>query len=210
MSEPERQKLLPDEPWPQRISRVLAWIGGAIILFGCAGLITIDVVTRYFFKRGMVESFEISGYALAACIGLGMAFTLTSKSNIRVDILLDALPDKVRVVCDVLASMSLAIVAVTLAWYAFGTVQQSWTMSAKSVSTMQTPMVLPQGIWWIGIFWFACMAVLIPLQALERLLFRHDRQGFDKLVGSLRVIEEIEQAGVSTHTVSSANADPKS
>jgi TRAP-type C4-dicarboxylate transport system permease small subunit len=186
--------LLPPEPLPQRISRILAWIAGAVILFGCAGLITIDVVTRYFFRRGMVESFEISGYALAACIGLGMAFTVTSKANIRVDILLDALPDRVRVLCDILASLSLTIVAVTLAWFAFGTLQQSWSMNAKSVSVLQTPMILPQGVWWVGLFWFACMAVLVPAQAIARLVQR-DRRGFDGLVGSLRVSEEIEQAG---------------
>ena len=191
----EKPRLLPDEPWPQRISRLLAWVAGTIILFGCAGLITIDVVSRYFFKRGMVESFEISGYALAACIGLGMAFTVTSKSNIRVDILLDALPDPVRVACDIVASLSLAIIAAALAWYAFGTVQQSWLMNAKSVSSMQMPMILPQGIWWVGLFWFACMAVLIPIQAISRLLKR-DRRGFDAMIGSLRVVEEIEQAGV--------------
>jgi TRAP-type C4-dicarboxylate transport system permease small subunit len=187
-------KLLPDEPIPQRISRILAWIAGAIILVGCAGLITIDVITRYFFRRGMVESFEISGYALAACIGLGMAFTVTSKANIRVDILLDALPDKMRVVCDLLASLSLTIIAVTLAWFTFGTLQQSWSMNARSVSVLQTPMILPQGIWWVGLFWFACMAVLVPVQAIAKLIQR-DRRGFDGLIGSLRVAEEIEQAG---------------
>jgi TRAP-type C4-dicarboxylate transport system permease small subunit len=189
------EKLLPDEPLPQRVSRILAWVAGAIILFGCSGLITIDVITRYFFKRGMVESFEISGYALAACIGLGMAFTVTSKSNIRVDILLDALPDRARVACDIVASVSLSVIAVALAWYSFGTLQQSWAMGAKSVSMLQTPMVLPQGIWWAGLFWFACMAVLIPIQAISRLL-GGNRAGFDALIGSLRVVEEIEQAGV--------------
>jgi TRAP-type C4-dicarboxylate transport system permease small subunit len=189
-----RETLLPDEPLPQRISRVLAWIAGAVILFGCAGLITIDVVTRYFFRRGLVESFELSGYALAACIGLGMAFTVTSKANIRVDILLDALPDRIRVACDILASLALMVSAVALAWFTFGTLQQSWALGARSVSTLQTPMVLPQGVWWVGLFWFACMAVLIPIQAVARLI-RRDRAGFDALVGSLRVTEEIEQAG---------------
>ena len=195
MADDDGDRLLPDEPWPQRISRILAWIGGGIILFGCAGLITIDVITRYVFKRGMVESFEISSYALAACIGLGMGFTVTSKANIRVDILLDALPDPVRVICDIIASLSLAVVAAALAWYSFGTLRQSYAMGARSVSSLQTPMILPQGIWWIGLFWFACMAALIPLQAIGRLI-RRDRRGFDALVGSLRVSEEIEQAGV--------------
>lgn len=191
----EIDRLLPDEPLPQRISRILAWCAGAIVLVGCSFLITIDVITRFLFKRGMVESFEISGYALAACIGLGLAFTVTSKANIRVDILLDVLPGKIRVVCDIIASLALALIAVALAWFAYGTLAQSWAMNAKSISLLQVPMAIPQGIWCVGIVWFACMAVLIPIQAVARLIAR-DRAGFDALIGSLRVAEEIEQSGV--------------
>jgi hypothetical protein len=68
---------------------------------------------------------------------------------------------------------------------------------------MQTPMVLPQGVWWIGLLWFAFMAVLLPLQAISRLLTA-DRRGFDKLIGSLRVADELEQAGIDV-----AKAEPK-
>jgi TRAP-type C4-dicarboxylate transport system permease small subunit len=191
----ESSSLLPPEPWPQRISRILAWVGGAIILVGCSGLITIDVITRYLFKRGMVESFEVSGYALAACIGLGLGFATTSKTHIRVDILLDAFPRPVRVAFDLLAALSMALLAVALAWFCWGTLAQSMAMNAKSVSALQTPMALPQSIWWVGIFWFACVAVLLPIQAVLRLL-AGDRPGFDALIGSLRVAEEISQAGV--------------
>ena len=192
-------RLLPAEAWPQRVSRLLAWLAGAIVLVGCSGLITIDVITRFLFRRGMVESFEISGYALAACIGLGLAFATTSKAHVRVDILLDAFPRPVRVACDLLASISLALVALALAWFCWKTLAQSVSMNAKSVSTLQMPMALPQAIWWIGIFWFACVAVLMPLQAALRLLAR-DAAGFDALIGSLRVSEEMAQAGVEQPT----------
>lgn len=191
----ESSSLLPPEQWPQRISRILAWVGGAIILVGCSGLITIDVVTRYLFKRGMVESFEISGYALAACIGLGLGFATTSKTHIRVDILLDAFPRPVRVAFDLLSALSLALLAVALAWFCWGTLAQSMAMNAKSVSALQTPMALPQSVWWVGIFWFACVAVMLPVQAVLRLM-AGDGPGFDALIGSLRVTDEISQAGV--------------
>ena len=193
MSNPD--PLLPDEPLPQRISRIFAWFAGACILFGCGALISVDVVTRFVFKRGMIESFEISGYMLAACIGLGLAFTVTSKSNIRVDILLDAFPYRLRAACDLLAAIALAVIAVALVWFTWKTLAQSWSMNAKSTSVMQTPMVLPQGLWWIGLLWFALMAVLLPLQAIMRLVAA-DQRGFDKLIGSLRVTEELEQAGI--------------
>ena len=186
MSNPD--PLLPDEPLPQRISRIFAWLAGACILFGCGALISPDVVTRFIFKRGMIESFEISGYMLAACIGLGLAFTVTSKSNIRVDILLDAFPYRLRAACDLLAAVALAVIAVALVWFAWKTLAQSWSMNARSTSIMQTPMVLPQGVWWIGLLWFAFMAVLLPLQAILRLLAA-DQRGFDKLIGSLHYRE---------------------
>jgi TRAP-type C4-dicarboxylate transport system permease small subunit len=180
----------------QRVSRWLAWLAGAIILLGCGLLITIDVVTRAIFRRGMVESFELSGYALAAAIGLGLAFTVTSKSNIRVDIALDLVPRTLRRVADLVAAACLAVVACALAWFCWGTLAQSWSMGARSVSMLQTPMVLPQGVWWAGMLWFAIVAVLVPLHAL-RCLLRRDPQGFDRLVGSLRVEDEIQQAGAA-------------
>jgi TRAP-type C4-dicarboxylate transport system permease small subunit len=193
----ERTTLFPPELITHRISRVLAWIAGAIVLLGCGLLITIDVITRYFFKRAVVESFEISGYALAACVGLGLAFTVTSKANIRVDILLGALPTRVRPIFDLLAATALAVTAAALAWFTWKTLAQSWAMDAKSVSRLQTPMVLPQGIWWVGLVWFAATAILVPVQAALRLV-SGDRDGTDALIGTLQIREEIEQAGLET------------
>ncbi|KMK66328.1 TRAP transporter small permease subunit [Puniceibacterium sp. IMCC21224] len=185
------------EPLPQRISRVLAWVAGAIILFGCALPITIDVIARLLINRGLVESFEISGYALAACVGLGLAFTVTTKANIRVDFLTAKLPFGLRAGFDLLAAAVLAVVAVALAYFAYGTVAQSVAMNAKSISQLQVPMVIPQGLWWIGLVWFACVAVLVPLQAAGRLI-RRDRAGFEALIGSVNVDEEISQTGLRT------------
>ena len=72
---------------------------------------------------------------------------------------------------------------------------------------MQTPMVLPQGVWWIGLLWFAFMAILLPLQAILRLLAK-DQRGFDRLIGSLRVSEELEQAGIDMARIE-PKAQPK-
>jgi TRAP-type C4-dicarboxylate transport system permease small subunit len=181
-----------------RISRWLAWVAGGLILAGCGGLITIDVVTRAIFRRGMVESFELSGYALAIAVGLGLAFTVTQKSNIRVDIALGLVPRPARRVADLVAALALALVAAALAWHCFGTLAQSWSMDARSVSTLQTPMVVPQAFWWLGIFWFAVVALLAPILALRDLL-RGDPRRFDARLGSLRVEEEIAQSGAGRH-----------
>lgn len=181
------------EPLPYRVSRWLAWVAGAVILFGCAVPITVDVAMRYFVGRSAVESFEISGYGLAVCIGLGLAFTVTTKAHIRVDFVVARFPFPVRAACNLAAACALALVAAALAWFAWGTLAQSWSMDARSMSRMRIPLVVPQGLWWLGLAWFACVAVLTPVQAVLRLI-RGDRAGFEAAIGSTDLDAEIEDA----------------
>jgi len=183
----------PDK-FSETISRWLAWVAGAIILFGCAVPISIDVVSRYFIGRTVLESFEISGYGLAACIGLGMGYTVSTKGNIRVDFLTGKLPLKIRMILDMFAAAALALVAIALAYYAFGTLSQSWRIGARSVSTLQVPLYLPQGVWWFGLFWFAIAAMLAPVSALIH-LFRGDAAGYRRLLSSSELNEELAQTG---------------
>lgn len=180
---------------PHRISRFFACVAGAIILFGCCIPIAIDVIARFLFNTTVVESFEISGYGLAVCIGLGMGYTVTTKANIRVDFLTAKLPPSLRRFFDLLASIALAIVAVALAYLTWTKLQQSWVMEAKSTSTLQVPLIVPQGLWWVGLFWFGCVAVLTPILAIARLV-QGDRHGFDRLVASSALSEEMGQIGV--------------
>ena len=180
-----------------QVSRVLAWVAGGVILFGCSIPISIDVVSRFFLNETLVESFEISGYMLAACIGLGMGFTVTTKANIRIDFLTSKLPSPARRVFDLVAALSLALAAGALAWFSLGTLTQSWAMNARSISTLQVPLALPQGVWWFGLFWFSVVATLVPLLAIWRIL-RGDADGFDKLLAPPGLSDELEQIGADT------------
>lgn len=179
------------------LSRWLAWAAGAVILFGCAVPISIDVVSRAVIGRTLLESFEISGYALAACIGLGMGYTVTSKANIRVDILTAKLPRRIRLVFDLAASTALAVTAFALAWYSFSVLEESWRLDARSQSTLQVPLVIPQGIWWLGFVWFATVACLTPIFAIARLLAR-DVEGAARLISNHELVDEIEDIGIDT------------
>ena len=186
---------MPKDDFIARISRYLAWLGGAVILFGCCIPISIDVVSRAVFGQTVLESFEISGYGLAACIGLGMGFTVSTKANIRVDFLTNKLPRRARMVFDLAAAIALAVVAVALAYYAFETLQQSWRMDARSVSTLRVPLYLPQSVWWFGLLWFAIAASLTPVFAVMGIL-RGDKAGFDRLLASPALHDELAQTGV--------------
>ena len=168
-----------------------------MILFGCAVPISIDVICRAIIGRTVLESFEISGYALAACIGLGLGFTVTTKANIRVDILTARLPRELRLVVDLVAAFALAVTAVAFAWYAFGVLAESWRLGARSQSTLQVPLILPQGLWWAGFFWFATVACLTPVFAMLRLWAR-DADGAAELISNADLSEEMSQIGIDT------------
>lgn len=179
----------------ERLSRWLAWLAGAIILFGCALPIAIDVISRAVVGQTVLESFEISGYAFAACIGLGMGFTVTSKDNIRVDILSAKLPRHLRIIFDLIASIALAVTAVALAWYAFGVLAESFRLGARSQSTLRVPLLLPQTIRWLGLSWFATVACLTPLFAIARLLAR-DMGGAESPISNPDLTDEINDIGI--------------
>lgn len=178
-----------------RISRYLAWLAGAIILFGAALPVAIDVFARALIGRTLLESFEISGYALAICIGLGMGYTVTTKANIRVDILTRRLPPMLRLVFDLAASLALAITALGFAWYCFDVLQDSARLDARSISTLQVPLILPQSIWWIGLAWFASMAILTFVYALLRLI-AGDRRTATQLLNAADLLSEMQEGGV--------------
>lgn len=181
----------------EKISLWLAWLAGAIIIFGCALPISLDVISRAIIGSTLVESFEISGYALAACIGLGMAYTVTTKANIRVDILTAKLPRPIRRIVDLVASIALAATAVAFAYYTFDVLRDSWRLDARSISTLQVPLAIPQSIWWAGFVWFAAMAVLTPLYAIGR-LFGGDTDTFDSLISNSSLADELSQSGIES------------
>lgn len=198
------------EFWATRVTRYLAWVSGGLLLVGCAGLITLDVITRSIFRRTVIESFELSSYAFAAAVTLGMAFTVSSKANIRIDLLTARLPRSVRIACDILGHLGIVLIASTLAWFAFATWEQSRALNAKSISTLQIPLVVPQGIWTAGLIWFALFACLIAWRAAW-FLAKRDLAAVERLIGPVTLVEEIEQAGVATppgQTTSEHKAGP--
>lgn len=177
------------------ISRWLSWLAGAAILFGCAVPVAIDVIARMLIGRALLQSVELSGYAMAACIGLGMGWTAATNANVRVDIVTARLPRRYRIVTDVLASLAIAATALALAGYSYGVLAESWRLGARSESTLMVPMVLPQGIWWVGLVWFAVVACLVPVLAFLRILQR-DLAGAEALIGSPSLKQELERGGI--------------
>jgi TRAP-type C4-dicarboxylate transport system permease small subunit len=172
-----------------RGSQLLAWCGGALMLLSAA-LITLDVFVRNLFASTFFESFELSTYALAATVSFGMAYALTTKAHIRIEVLYTLLPPPVRRALDVLAISSLLAVSLFLTWFGFQTVADSWALGARSNSAMSVPLAVPQAIWVAGLAWFCVTCVVLAARTFVHLA-RGQADAVEREVGIASLAEEI-------------------
>jgi len=149
----------------ERLSRYLAWAGGAIIL-ASAVLVTLDVLGRNIFNATLFESLELSVYGYAIAVAFAFPFALTSKTHIRIDVLLVRLPAVLRAVLDVVAMLALFGLALVFAYYGWEMFRTAMRMNARSASDLQVLLAIPQGIWATGLTWFALVAGIYSLRGL--------------------------------------------
>lgn len=173
-----------------RVSRWLARIGGAMMLV-CAILVSLDVVVRAAFKVTYFESFELSTYAFAIATALGLSYALVSRAHIRIEVLYMLLPARRRGWVDLFAYVVLSVCALTLLYWSAQLVLGNYQSGARSNSSLSLPLVIPQGIWLIGLAWFALLSVLYALLGL-RLCLRGQPEQAHKKLGVASLEEEIE------------------
>ena len=151
-------------------SRWSARLGGAVILLS-ALLVTAEVVLRNLPATQTVtlHSFDLTHWGFAAAVAFGFAHALASRAHIRIDVLYALGPLWLRAGLDALSMLAMAAMASVMAWHAWGVVLTSLRLGARPNSTLDVPLALPQGIWAVGLTWFAAVAVLLAAVALVRL-----------------------------------------
>src|SRR4029453_3149648 len=80
-----------------------------------------------------------------------------------------------------------------LAWCAWGLVGESMLFNAKDTSALAIPLVIPQGLWAVGITMLAVFAVVLLLEVVC-LLVAGDAAEIDKLLGPRGYQEETQEA----------------
>jgi TRAP-type C4-dicarboxylate transport system permease small subunit len=173
-----------------RVSRWLAWLGGAALLLS-AGLISMDVVFRAVWKITYFESFELSAYAFAIATALGMSYAMVTKAHIRIELVYSFVPEKWRTWLDVWSYVGLSAVSLALLYWCATTVLANLQSGARSNSSLAVPLVLPQGIWLLGLAWLALLSTLFACYGLVRCLTGRSTE-VHHVLGMASLQEEIE------------------
>jgi TRAP-type C4-dicarboxylate transport system permease small subunit len=171
------------------VSRAGAWFGGALVLLAAA-IVALDVVLRAALSVTIGGSDELSGYALAIASAFAFALALLDRAHVRIDTLYAILPTRLAAVLDVLAMAAMVALACFLALQGWRVFAQSWTLGARALTQLNTPLSVPQALWVAGLGWFAFVAGLLLLRAVM-LLLKGDAAGVARLIGTRTAAEDL-------------------
>lgn len=79
----------------KKVEYFLAIIAGSFVLF-LMGLITLDVITRYFFHSALPGTYELVKLMIVAIVFLGVPYVQSIKGNISIDILTTKFSERVQ------------------------------------------------------------------------------------------------------------------
>ena len=174
------------------ISRIGAIVGGAMLLVASI-LICIDITLRYTMSVTLGGADELSGYALAISSAWGFSAALLSRSHIRIDTVYVRLKSiKLRALLDLISLATLMGFFGMVTWYAWGVVRQSWVSDSHSLSAIEAPLVVPQGLWFAGLLFFVLLCALLMVRGLLAFV-AGDYHSLFAQIGSKSALAEAEE-----------------
>lgn len=140
-------------------NRVVGYAIG-FLLMAVAAFILLEIVLR---QTGGVlgGSDEISGYMTAIVASWGFAYALSEQTHVRIDLAQRLAPAPGRAALDCLALVTTAVVALVVTWYGWEVLSKTIESGARANTPLETPLWIPQTIWFGGWVWFTANAVAL-------------------------------------------------
>lgn len=171
-----------------RANRFIALILGTALILTVL-FILIDVVMRKFGWGTLGGSDEISGYVMAAVGSWGLAYGLIERGHVRIDVLRQKLGTPGQAAMDIFAMIVTNTVILLIAWYCWPVLAKTLERGSRANTPLETPLWIPQGIWFAGWIWFALSATVLTLIGLKLL---YDRR-HETFVATLGIGAEVEE-----------------
>src|SRR4051812_26239485 len=175
-----------------RLGTLMGYLAGWGFIL-CSVFITFDVLARRFAGFSSQATTELTGYTLAFGISWGLAHALTMRAHIRIDVLINHLPDRLRYLMHLLSLAALAVFMGFIAKGAYDLVDESILFGATDISVLRTPLWIPQGLWAFGIAVFLVLIILMMAESFLLVLAGRGREA-EALVHARTYEEEAAEA----------------
>jgi TRAP-type C4-dicarboxylate transport system permease small subunit len=172
------------------LSRVAGWVCGFLLTLS-ALIICIDIVLRSTVVITLWGANEIAGYALAVASSWGCSVALVYRMHIRIDSLYTHLHPRLRALLDILGLVAFIYFMALVTLYSYGVLAQSISSDSHSISELETPLAVPQAVWFAGFVVFLFVAAIYLARAVVAFI-KGDLRTVTELLGARSVEEEIE------------------
>ena len=186
----------------------LQWVGRrAMFVAGlCYLLITLlicfDIVARHLLGFSSEATIELTGYMMAVGMTWGLAGTLFERGHVRIDVLVQKMPLRVRVWLHLASLIALIVSTGYYTWGAVSLARDSFAFGATDLSTLRTPLVIPQGLWAAGFALLLLASVALALRAVRQLALGQ----YDEMDQALMARTYVDEAAETLEAVAEAQA----
>lgn len=139
--------------WIRRINKGVGLACG-IALVACCAMIIVEIIMRRVAFGLMGGTDEISGYVMAGVVSWAAGYSLIERAHIRIDIVHRSLPRLGQAALDVLSLLALLATSVVILIYGWKVLDKSLTSHSTANTPLETPLWIPQSIWFAGWIWF--------------------------------------------------------
>jgi TRAP-type C4-dicarboxylate transport system permease small subunit len=172
------------------VARAAAILCGWCLLV-VVGLTCVEIVGRKLFNFSLHGIDEIGGYTLAIVCAFGFSYALLRGSHTRIDIAQSLLPAPVRAALNAIAMTALAVISLFAAWRGLAELRVSIELMSVANSPLQTPMWLPQGLWFVGLAMFAIVSFALAVHAV--FLSLTDRREINRIYGHSVSVDDLDE-----------------
>ena len=165
----------------RRANRAIALILGAGLILTVLFILT-DVILRKLGSASLGGSDEISGYVMAAVASWGLACALLERAHVRIDVIRLKLAPPAQMAMDLFAMLVTNGVVLLIAWQSWPVLGKTLERGSRANTPLETPLWIPQGIWFAGWLWFAISATALSLIGIAFLRAAR-RDDFDTVLG---------------------------
>ncbi|USD61679.1 TRAP transporter small permease subunit [Vibrio sp. SCSIO 43140] len=165
------------------LKRINDWVAvvAGIALLGGILLICAEIVSRALSVPFSISE-EISGYIMASITSWGISYGLLNHAHVRIDILRVKTSERVRSLLDLISIASVSFVAIYVATKAITVLEKSIKSGALANTALETPLIIPQSIWFAGWIWFAISSTGLLIVGVY-LFFKKRPEEVDSIIG---------------------------